>query len=166
MSSNARHNPPSRSNTTGLDHTPGTPSNLRRTYTPSGSGSDISSRSLPSNHPHEDEDDSKANMPLAGPSTATESTALLRDTLNIREHAHDGPCNHGTFSPRPISPTSLHSSQGDDEHSPSDSDSGRRGKESGKNDWRRTWASKIKSKKMSTTSALAERHGVKHTWFM
>lgn len=86
----------------------------------------------------------------------------------MRQHVHDGPCDHGTFSPRPSSPTSLHSSQEDELQSPSDSESGnsRRTKELGKNDWRRKWASKIKSKKMSSSSALAERHGVKHTWFM
>ena len=37
---------------------------------------------------------------------------------------------------------------------------------SGKKNWRRRWVQKIKSKKMSTSSALAQRHGIQDDAFM
>jgi hypothetical protein len=37
---------------------------------------------------------------------------------------------------------------------------------SGKKNWRNRWARRIKSKKMSTSSALAERHGIKDNALM
>jgi hypothetical protein len=108
----------------------------------------------------------------AGPSephragTGSERTPLLRGVSGLREHAHDGPCDHGTFSPRPLSPATERS------YTPSvtdtESDGGKvpiidglMNKISGKKNWRRRWTQRIKSKKMSTSSALAERHGIR-----
>ncbi|KAK3903487.1 sulfate transporter family-domain-containing protein [Staphylotrichum tortipilum] len=164
----------SRSNTprTGHDHTPAHPSGLRQTYTASSSSS-VEDPTSPDKHEH------TAGHPhtsAAGPSRhrATESTALLGPALLFREEAHEGPCNHGTFSPRPTSPTS--SLQGDS-RTPSESEAeaslppidgalsgdspvrARRG-------WRRAWAAKMRSKTMSNSSALAERHGVKDSALM
>jgi hypothetical protein len=90
--------------------------------------------------------------------------------LDFREHVHEGPCNHGTFSPRPTSPTSsLH-----DSISPSESEAeaslpgidGVLSEASRRRSWKKRWAAKLRSKKMSTSSALAERHGVKDSVLM
>jgi hypothetical protein len=109
---------------------------------------------------------------MAGPSEQhhrpTETTSLLRGALDLREHAHEGPCQHGTFSPRPASVASF----GSDRASTTDAESeqglldGVLNTISGKKSWRKRWASKMKSKKMSTSSALAERHGVKDSALM
>jgi len=111
---------------------------------------------------------------LAGPSnrpeTATESTSLL----DFREHpAHEGPCNHGTFSPRPMSPTD---SVAADSHIYSGSESdgsvptmdGVLSVEARKKrrSWKKQLASRMKSKKMSTSSVLAKRHGFKDSTLM
>ncbi|KAI0435833.1 putative sulfate transporter [Xylaria telfairii] len=94
-----------------------------------------------------------------------ETTSLLH-----HERAHDGPCNHGTFSPRAASPplryvqieserASLLGSEGSATLGDAPSPPSRR-------DWRRTITSMMKSKKMTTSSALAEQHGVEDSWSM
>jgi hypothetical protein len=119
-------------------------------------------------------------LSLAGPSIntrsphapPTETTALL-GPLDVGERVHEGPCNHGTFSPRPTSPTnSLFA--GSHTHSDAESDapmpgvdgvlsasSAKRAKS-----WKKQWALRIKSKKMSTSSALAQQHGFKDSALM
>ncbi|KAJ9137489.1 Sulfate transporter 4.1 [Pleurostoma richardsiae] len=191
-------NPP-RSATVG--HAPSTPSALRQSYTPfspsspdrstyepgQGSGAASSDECSPTSPPRRRlNDDSISHLDLdrAGPSVParsvpaaapTESTALLRGPLDFREHVHDGPCNHGTFSPRPSSPTqsmqgSVYTDGG--EHTPAESPSSSSSSSPipiidgvlaaiRKPKKRRAWTSRMKSKKMSTSSALAERHGVK-----
>jgi hypothetical protein len=114
---------------------------------------------------------------LAGPSVPdvpTETTSLLQPVLDLREHAHEGPCNHGTFSPRPASPTSILSGPLDDQLSATDSETesqlpivdGVIRSPSGSKHWRRRLTSRMKSKKISQANALAERHGVKNTTWM
>ncbi|KAK4151704.1 sulfate transporter family-domain-containing protein [Chaetomidium leptoderma] len=156
------------------DHAPAHPSGLRQTYTASSSSS-VDEGPAPGPASSARDDATSAHRRVAGPSRqrSTESTALLGATLNLREEAHEGPCDHGTFSPRPTSPTS--SLQGDS-LSPSESeaetslpgldgvlsdDSSRR-----RRSWKRRWAAKMRSKKMSTSSALAEQHGVKDSTLM
>jgi hypothetical protein len=94
---------------------------------------------------------------------ADEATSLLHS-----ERAHDGPCNHGTFSPRVASPPlrSLHAESdrasllgSDDSTTLSSTAPPRPG-------WRKTLSNMVKSKKMATSSALAERHGFEDSWFM
>lgn len=167
MTSGQRPTPPARGNTARSDHAPAQPSSLRQSYTTRSDSPPVS----PGFSPRLENDETVAGLSLAGPSephraARTEATPLLRGVVDLREHAHDGPCNHGTFSPRPLSPTS------DRSYSPSltDTDSdlgnvpiidGLMNKISGKKNWRRRWVHRIKSKKMSTSSALAERHGIK-----
>ncbi|KAI1129011.1 sulfate transporter family-domain-containing protein [Nemania abortiva] len=96
-------------------------------------------------------------------SDADEATSLLH-----HERAHDGPCNHGTFSPRATSPplrgrhveSERASLLGSDESATlGDTAPPRAG-------WRKALSNMVKSKKMTTSSALAERHGFEDSWFM
>ncbi len=148
---------------TGHDHAPTNPSGLRQTYTAASSSYASPDRS----------DGASDHPPSAGPSRqrSTETTALLGATLDFREHAHEGPCNHGAFSPRPTSPSS--SIQGDsvsasesEAEAPGIDGAIAAGSSRKRRSWKRRWASKIKSKKMSTSSALAQRHGVKDSALM
>ena len=162
----SRPNPPR----TGHDHTPAHPSGLRQTYTASSSSS-VEDPASPERH---ESAAGHAHAAAAGPSRhrATESTALLGPALLFREEAHEGPCNHGTFSPRPTSPTS--SLQGDS-RTPSEAeaeaslppiDAALSGDSPARRGWKRAWAAKMRSKTMSNSSALAERHGVKDSALM
>ncbi len=160
------------------------PSGLRQSFSYDGppSNPELSPKSLP--QIHIDGDDDVEDMAQAGPSepgllsrsppSATESTALLRSVLDARECSHADQCNHGTFSPRPGSPTASLQSSDTGQGSGSDSNSsaplidgfissiaGR-----GHAGWRRKWARKMRSMKMSTSSQLAERHGVEDTTLM
>ncbi|KAM7211868.1 putative sulfate transporter [Rhypophila decipiens] len=142
-----------------------------------------------------------SDLTVAGPSlqtpstctheAATESTALLGKTvIDFREQAHEGPCNHGTFSPRPGSPTGSGAGALLDygfpaSHTDTESDSGsveppsidgvlggsgggsgRDGKNQRPKSWKRQLTARMKSKKMSTSSALAQQHGVKDSTLM
>lgn len=98
----------------------------------------------------------------------TETTALLRKPFEFVTHpAHSGPCNHGTFSPRPESrPGSPSSAYGFGGTTPRD----REGEGSKsifgnflENVGMRNGSGK---KKMSTTNWLAERHGITNTTSM
>jgi hypothetical protein len=170
------------------DYAPANPSGLRQAYTLGQSPSDASL-------PRDDDDQTSPNtspqptprirlndvsvddLSLAGPSLPaqhnggpSETTGLLSRVLDFREHAHEGPCNHGTFSPRPGSPVNAT----DDEARPTSPDSiafwrpldGIINGAQNDKDWKRRWASRLRSKKMSTSSALLERHGVKDTVYM
>jgi hypothetical protein len=99
-----------------------------------------------------------------------ETTSLLRGTLDFREHVHEGPCRHGTFSPRPDSVASFLSDSASTSGADTDSEQGIFdgivNKVTGQKNWKKRWASKIKSKKMSTSSALAEQHGVQDSALM
>ncbi|KKY36956.1 putative sulfate transporter [Diaporthe ampelina] len=164
-------------------HAPSTPSGLRRTYTAS---PDSLPSTSPSNSPYPDVSSSSAareTSPPRRPSHSrapSETTALLRDALD-REHAHEGPCSHGTFSPQPSSPTngfsrSLNASlNGSRAPSPgASSESSLPILDSvvayvaakGAPDWRKRWAKRMRTKTMGRSSELAERHGVKDNAFM
>ncbi|KAK3935273.1 sulfate transporter 4.1 [Diplogelasinospora grovesii] len=173
-----RPKPPTRTSTTGTTHghAPANPSGLRQSYTPSdGSAEDVaySADSPPMSPPTQQAhltDDAISHQSLAGPciqnqptSTPTEYTTLLGRVLDFREHAHDGPCNHGTFSPRPASPSGSFQIEGG---SHADTELDGTSTLSRTKAWKQRWASRMKSKKMSTSSALAERHGVKDTALM
>jgi hypothetical protein len=84
-----------------------------------------------------------------------ETTALLGKPVEIiTGHIHPGPCNHGTFSPKPCSRTSsVRSSDGNKNGAYS---SGSRGIFGSIADG---LAGSI-GKKMSTTARLAEEHGI------
>lgn len=188
MVSGSGPKPPGRSNSQQTrDHTPARPSSLRQSFTRARSPTDegggenhdpsppTSPRTVPHIHVN---DESVDDLSLAGPSIPqqppypTETTALLQGGLDLPENAHEGPCNHGTFSPRPGSPSSsMRGYEGPEQPTPGPESAlpimdGFFTTISRDGDWRRRWASKMKSKKMSTSSALAERHGVKHTSMM
>ncbi|XDG09802.1 hypothetical protein ABKA04_009417 [Annulohypoxylon sp. FPYF3050] len=137
------------------DHAPITPSTLRQSRT-------VSSSSM--------SDDTPGH--LAGPSTrhepsadeTTETTSLLHN-----DHAHDGPCDHGTFSPRVSSPPSRGGVFDAEIGSVADSDGSGSVPSSDtllKGSWRKTFSSRVKSKKMTDSSTLAQQHGVQDSWAM
>lgn len=162
-------NPSNNSNTNSNVHAPSTPSGLRQSYTLSPDSSPEALRSSP-----------PQSRPTGPTRVASETTGLLTDVL-YRDHAHEGPCDHGTFSPRPISPEAslgpsyYHSQNGSRAPSPgASSESSLPIIDSvvafvaakGAPDWRNRWAKRMKSKTMSRSSELAERHGVKDSPFM
>jgi hypothetical protein len=172
---------PSPFTSTSHDHAPTHPSGLRQSHSAASytsladaaaedNGRDSPPLSLRSPPPASNE----THIPvfsLAGPSrqaeTATETTSLL----GYQEHAHEGPCNHGTFSPRPMSPTD--SLIADSHASGSESDGslpvmdGLLSSEARKKhkSWKQL-ASQMRSKKMSTSRVLAKRHGFKDSTLM
>ncbi|QSZ34334.1 hypothetical protein DSL72_005925 [Monilinia vaccinii-corymbosi] len=98
-----------------------------------------------------------------------ETTALLRKPLElIGNAAHPGPCNHGTFSPRLESRAqSVRSFGGSAPISPNDSGEGSDGLIGGLlNGLGVRNGSTAKPKRMSTTSWLAEQHGITNTTVM
>lgn len=177
MTSGQRPNAPLRTHTATRDHAPAQPSGLRQSYTRTSNESPPSS---PASSPGPRSPRSPRSPGIegsaAGPSApyrpaGTETSPLLRVFPDTREHAHDGPCNHGTFSPRPPSLATERS------YTPSMTDTesdvgnvpiidGLMNKISGKKNWRRKWMQRMRSKKMSTSSALAQRYGVRADAFM
>lgn len=161
-------------------HAPANPSGLRQSYTrPQSSGSNGSGGAR--NATTGDDGDDKADEPAsarrlnAGPSeqrpvgkrAPTEITGLLRG-----EQVHEGPCNHGTFSPRPSSPTtSILSSVPSIPPSESgallqDGSTGSAAGAGGDPNWKKNWAKRIRSTKMANSRALAEQHGIKDSTLM
>ncbi|KAI0400154.1 putative sulfate transporter [Xylaria palmicola] len=124
-------------------HAPLTPSRLRRSHTLSES----------------DAESTKSDV-------VDENTSLLH-----HERAHDGPSRHGTFSPRATSPPLRDPHPGSERASLLGSDgSATLGDMPATTPpprarWRRALGM-VKSKKMVTSSALAERHGVEDSWSM
>ncbi|KAK3986862.1 putative sulfate transporter [Cladorrhinum sp. PSN332] len=158
-------------------HAPTHPSGLRQSYTAGSYGSIDSGTSSdrPISPPSPD------YRSRAGPSSrqrVSENTALLDSALDFREHEnpHEGECDHGTFSPRPMSPTSSSLLGGGDYFTQSDSESealtpgpdgtDKTGGKKKSKSWRKEWAARMRSKKMSTSSVLAQRHGVKDSPLM
>lgn len=135
------------------DHAPPTPSGLRHSRT-------VSSSSM--------SDDLEGINP-AGPSTrgdhshddTNETTSLLH-----HERAHDGPCDHGTFSPRVSSPPPRAGNLDGEIRSMADSDGSVPSSETQLKNWRKTFSNRVKSKKMTDSSTLAQQHGVKDSWVM
>lgn len=124
--------------------------------------------------------------PSPGPASAsrTEATPLLQNDTSARRPsihpAHTGYCNHGTFSPRPSSPTGQ-SFEGyrDDESASVNTGDGT--PESGTTiavldnaithivgheDWKRWLKRRIRTKKMGHSSRLAEQAGLQDTTLM
>ena len=169
------------------DHKPQQPSHLRQSYTASSPSAGIEAvdhaanyNSSPELSPLSPPARPDTEVPLGGPSlsqpilrTPNEQTALLRGWLH--EDAHEGPCNHGTFSPRPQSPgqSSTRASDADQDSLADrlpvtdipvlDSVIARMAPEVS---WRRRWAARMRSKKMSTSSVLAQQAGFKDTTAM
>ncbi|ROT36108.1 sulfate transporter 4.1 [Sodiomyces alkalinus F11] len=90
----------------------------------------------------------------------SESTALLQTALPDVA-VHEGPCSHGTFSPRVPSPVSSSllgrdNAQSSSTNGPIDSVVNTL---SGNRDWRRKLAKKMKTRSAHTSQALAEQAG-------
>ncbi|KAI2641270.1 sulfate transporter 4.1 [Xylaria nigripes] len=107
----------------------------------------------------------RSNLPSPGPDLAIdEATSLLH-----HERAHDGPCHHGTFSPRAASPSLPPLRYVDAEpesDSLVDSCASLSDGPSLKKPWTKTIYNRFKSKKMAKSSALAEQHGFEDSWWM
>lgn len=95
----------------------------------------------------------------------TETTALLRKPFELISHpAHSGPCDHGTFSPRP---GSVRSGYGYGfGSSPPRSQEGESSKSRFGSFLENVGMRNGGKKKMSTTNWLAERHGITNTTTM
>ncbi|OTB03862.1 hypothetical protein M426DRAFT_321351 [Hypoxylon sp. CI-4A] len=139
------------------DHAPLTPSGLRQSRT-------VSSSTMSDDMPTDQ----------AGPSAqhefpvdeSNETTSLLH-----HERVHEGHCDHGTFSPRASSPPprsatsdaergSVAGSDGSGSSSMPSSDTLLRG------NWKKTFSNRVRSKKMTDSSTLAQQHGVQDSWWM
>ncbi|KAI0416500.1 sulfate transporter family-domain-containing protein [Xylaria grammica] len=96
------------------------------------------------------------------PRGVDETTSLLH------ERVHDGPCNHGTFSPRAASPPLRHLHTESERASLLGSDGSATLGEAPPpgGPLKKAFSRLIKNKKMATSSALAERHGVEYSWSM
>ncbi|KAH9889696.1 sulfate transporter family-domain-containing protein [Xylariomycetidae sp. FL2044] len=99
-------------------------------------------------------------------SSSNEHTSLLHPES---PEAHEGPRDHGTFSPRATSPPQASDrNPGSEAASTADSETYVPSIESQllKGNWRKTFSNHLRSKRMATTSALAEQHGFKDSWWM
>jgi hypothetical protein len=186
------------SNATNRDHAPANPSGLRQSRTVSQESlrdqpdndhdasplsiSDVDPRGNSSRPGYPVNMDPTSENPAIGssardqlPSSPNENTSLLRSFLGAREAIHEGPCNHGTFSPRLSSPAPTSRSLfGDDSdfhmdgstQSQSPFNEGIIPGSSEERNWRRRLTSQMQSRKMSTSRVLAERHGVRDSTIM
>jgi high affinity sulfate transporter 1 len=124
-----------------------------------------------SQHQHQHQHEEQQLQPPDEPQAPTEQTTLLRRHMD-HDAVHPGPCDHGTFSPRPMSPMD------EDEFPSADSNTSegssllgtgysarRQGSTtgSGGDDWVSRLAKRVRSKKMSQTSALASSAGFQDT---
>lgn len=145
----------SRSNTA-HNHSPSTPSGLRQSRTVSLSPASTSS------------DKSNPNSP--GPSNHhQEDQVQLGETTSLLHHdGHGHGHGHGTFSPRTLSPPLRGIHVESERASLADSEGSLPASETRflKGTWKKTLSNKFKSKKMATSSALAERHGFEDSWWM
>jgi hypothetical protein len=93
-----------------------------------------------------------------------ETTSLLRKPIEfVMDHAHPGPCNHGTFSPQPHSrAASIRSSDGNKNGASGPGSRGIFGSIAGSF----AGGGSNAPKKMSTTARLAEEHGIKTSSIM
>ncbi|KAI1134736.1 sulfate transporter family-domain-containing protein [Hypoxylon sp. FL0543] len=136
------------------DHAPLTPSGLRqsRTVSSSSTNDDITEHP-PGPSTHHDPFDDETN----------ETTSLLHN-----ERVHDGPCDHGTFSPRVSSPPPRTGTRDAEMGSVADADSesSAPSSETQLKNWRKTFSNRVKSKKMADSGNLARQHGVKDSWSM
>ncbi|KAK8051479.1 sulfate transporter 4.1 [Apiospora rasikravindrae] len=148
------------------DHAPLNPSGLRQSQT-------LSSTSL---HRENQDGTHFASSPDAtdvqdyevsrpGPSSPKSPDESTETTSLLHEHAHPGPCSHGTFSPRAGSPMGS-SYKTTDTDTGSLAGSEQDGDRAARISWKRALSAKVKSKKMTSSGALAEQHGFKDSPLM
>ncbi|KAH7035905.1 sulfate transporter family-domain-containing protein [Microdochium trichocladiopsis] len=150
-------NPTSGPRPQGHDHAPTTPSTLRQSHTLSSS---------PNSH-HSDDDrpgpSSRTNGLDGVLEEHTETTSLLHN-----ERAHDGDCNHGTFSPRASSPIPSIRNPDSEDHSSMVGSDASIGSIDGqlKGGRKKVFSDRLKSRNMRNTSSFAEQHGIKDSNYM
>jgi len=118
--------------------------------------------------PEGDLEGDRTQEPIASRRTAVnETTSLLRRPFEIvNDPAHTGPCNHGTFSPQVESPAvSIIEQAGTPSANYGDNGG------DGSSSFISSILSKVgmdahRKKKISTTSRLAEEHGITNTTSM
>ncbi|KAI5919139.1 sulfate transporter family-domain-containing protein [Camillea tinctor] len=141
------------------DHAPLTPSGLRQSSTLSSS----SSKDL-EDEAHRAGSSARAGLLYDGADAPRETTSLLQ-----HERAHEGPCDHGTFSPRASSPSRLARNLDSEMGSTTDSEGSVNssvGSRFPRPPWRKAFSRRMKSKTMTNSRALAEQHGIKDSWWM
>lgn len=153
-------------------HRPANPSALRNAFsagtppTPSSAAETPADDARSDNEPPSTPPPQGRPQPASGAASrpalqATESTALLQNVL--REHVHDGPCGHGTFSPRPQSPVASFAST--DAETASTSPNGL--VESVINtitpseNWKKRWSKHVMTRSINNSDALAQQAGFK-----
>jgi hypothetical protein len=192
MSDRRPISPPSSSRNHSIPFTPATPSSLRESHTVADSQEDIgtvedrasssSAHPSPNTYPAEfDADPGAEDVALDGKShgisdvkgkIVDETTALLRKPLEfILSAPHAGNCDHGTFSPRVESRAgSIRSGGFGFGGTPEARPGSGEGSQTRFGSFLETLGMRNGSsggkKKMSTTSYLAERHGIKNTTSM
>lgn len=153
----------SRENSASNGHRPLQPSALRQSHTPP-----VARRA------HSQGSEAASRRPMVdGP--AAESTPLVAKESQQRcgvhaAAAHAGLCNHGTFSPRPSSPTNGLGPSGHGDAMGSgasvvslDSAVSQLG---GTDDWKRWLKARMRTKKMDQSSQLAQQAGFRFTPLM
>ncbi|KAH7324904.1 sulfate transporter family-domain-containing protein [Stachybotrys elegans] len=146
---------PSHSRNSSFDHRPAQPSALRRTIT--------------ANAPDEQDDRHDRPSPPASPGPATRSSTFATEStpliLSRDAPVHDGACDHGTFSPRPSSPTGLRQASlfSDGSETPV---SGVGSTDRPDDDWKRWLKKRMRTKKMGQTRHLARQAGFQDTALM
>jgi len=184
ISQNPQHHAPQVPSSLREAHIVGSPEDIRDSRGPdtAASSSDTSPNTYPT-HPNtgpvpDDDEDTEERSHRAGASGsigASETTALLKRPFEfVSSSPHAGPCNHGTFSPRLESrPDSVrsglsgHGFGGSPPRSAREAGGSRASTFSGffENVGLKNGSGSSK-KKMSTTSYLAERHGITNTTTM
>ncbi|KAI0595693.1 sulfate transporter family-domain-containing protein [Biscogniauxia sp. FL1348] len=141
-------------------HAPSTPSGLRQSSTFSSSSS---------SKDQEDEANRAGSCVMTGVRHDDDEAPGETSFLLQHDHVHDGPCNHGTFSPRASSPPRRARNMDSEMGSITESEgsaSSSTGSRLLRPPWRKTFSSRMKSRTMANSSALAERHGFKDSWWM
>lgn len=151
-------------------HRPAQPSSLRQSH--AASSRDSSQDSGPAfRHAVPSRDDAARGDATVGGNT-DESTPLISDggsTERRRSSAvHPGVCNHGTFSPRPMTPDEVFPIARDDIVTTGpdglfDNSSSQASIEEG---WKKWFSGRIRTKRMGETRELAHRAGFRDTPLM
>ncbi|KAK5996866.1 Putative sulfate transporter [Cladobotryum mycophilum] len=143
------------------DHRPAHPSSLRQSHSPSGRPGSTGSDGGKASSSTEPLIPSELSPLIPGGAQSSRST----------HPAHGGVCTHGTFSPRPSTPSGGLFGQSFDSTvyntQESEADDGVYKDDTQDNaDWRRRLGNLLRTKKMGQTSELAEQAGFRDTPFM
>ena len=178
--SHSRENSASNGNN---DHRPLQPSTLRQSHTPaSRRGSSQGSDSAAARQPDTSPASSSASSQRKQAAAATESTPLIpadgqqHEQHQRRDPAHPGICTHGTFSPRPSSPADgifggrllddMTASETTASEPPSGVLDNAMSNILGTDDWKVWIKRRIRTKKVTQSTELAQQAGFRFTPMM